>query len=93
MLIPFDGKAQEIIGQLRMGIRTRALLREAGRYTVNVRFASSPHQKRQAFEQLRDRGQIEMIDTQLAVLTDLSAYDKQRRGLIYEEEEGSGIMI
>ncbi len=93
VLIPFDGKAQEIIGQLRMGIRTRALLREAGRYTVNVRFASSPHQKRQAFEQLRDRGQIEMIDTQLAVLTDLSAYDKQRRGLIYEEEEGSGIMI
>ena len=51
VLIPFDGKAQEIIGQLRMGIRTRALLREAGRYTVNVRFASSPHQKRQAFEQ------------------------------------------
>ncbi|WP_083615784.1 CRISPR-associated endonuclease Cas3'' [Megasphaera cerevisiae] len=93
VLIPFNEEAMEIIRQLRIGIRTRALMRAAGRYAVNVRFASSPHQKRQAFEQLRDRGQIELLDMQMAVLTDDSAYDRDKRGLLYEEEEGSGIMI
>lgn len=92
IFIPYDEKAEKIAEQLCMGIRTRELMRQAGKYTVSVRFAK-PHQKRQAFEQLRDKGQIEIIDQDLAILKDPKAYDKGKRGLMYEEEEGQGIMI
>ena len=88
MLIPWNEEAQEIVRQLQCGIRTRKLLRKAGRYMVSV--WSQTGSRPGLYEQMLADGVTEALDEQMAVLKDLSVY-KEETGLTYEQEEGRGL--
>lgn len=86
IFIPETEDACALLGRLERGERSRALLRQAGRYMVQVYHgtASSP------FALLSAQGKLRMIDGELAVLTDLSAYDANK-GLLSNVGEGEGL--
>lgn len=88
VLIPWNGKAQTIAEQFRLGIRTRQLLRKAGQYMVSV--WSQTNGQLGLYEQMLADGVTEAIDDQMAVLKDLSVY-QEKTGLTYEQEEGRGL--
>ena len=88
VLIPWNEEAQEIIQQLQYGIRTRQLLRKAGRYMVSVWSQNGPQPG--LYEQMLADGVTEALDEQMAVLRDLSVY-KEATGLTYQAEEGRGL--
>lgn len=88
VLIPWNEEAQEIVRQLQCGIRTRKLLRKAGRYMVSVWSQTGPQPG--LYEQMLADGVTEALDEQMAVLKDLSVY-KEETGLTYEQEEGRGL--
>lgn len=91
VFIPYDDTARDILRELQRGVRSRELMRRAGRYIVNVRY-SADHQKESPFSLLLRQGQIEMLpdDEELAFLTDEKAYDP-KLGLLIEEQSGEGI--
>lgn len=91
VFIPFDDKARAIEEELRRGIRNRALMRKAGQYIVSVRF-DPKHTQPLSFETLLGQGAIEMLDEELAVLIDPSAYDEVA-GLWAAEDRGQGILL
>ena len=84
VLIPKGERAEGIAAALRRGERTRALLRDAGRYSVNV----YPNH----FQSLDDAGALELLEDGIAVLSDLSLYG-QETGLSLEPESGKGFWI
>lgn len=88
VLIPWNEEAQEIVRQLQCGIRTRKLLRKAGRYMVSVWSQTGPRPG--LYEQMLEDGVTEALDEQMAVLKDLSVY-KEETGLTYQQEEGRGL--
>ena len=80
---------EKITERLKNGERNRKLLRQAGKYMVNVYFSDkdihSPYEKLHAAQKIE-------IDEGLAILVDESLYDKQK-GLICNIEDGQGIFI
>lgn len=90
VLIPYDESAEEIIAELRSGIRTRDLLRRAAQYMVSV---SDMPPRTSLFAEMRNNGQIEYLpgDTEIAVLLDETRYDKEKFGLLTDKEQGLGI--
>lgn len=90
MLIPYDEEARRIIESLRLGIRTRDLLRRAAQYIVNVNYSSKYESP---FSRLIANGQAEMLpnDTELAVLIDETLYDREKLGMLTAQSEGMGI--
>lgn len=71
VFIPFDSEAKKIAARLRNDEISRTLLRQAGKYIVNVYYGSpvSPYEKFLAARK------IEALDNALAILIDESAYD------------------
>lgn len=91
LFIPLNDTAKEIEKKLRLGIRTRELMRAAGKFCVNVR-SNSSRKMPGLYEQMLADGVAESLDEQLAVLTDLKIYDK-KMGLNYVREEGMGFFV
>lgn len=92
VFIPLDDRAKEIMKQLKQGIRTRDLMREAGQYIVNVTYYADSHSP-SPFSILLNQGAVAYFegDTELAYLVNPQSYD-DRIGLKVEETEGVGIM-
>ena len=88
IFIPQTEEGQALLARLEQGERSRSLMRKVGRYIVTVYtgYAEAP------FEQLAAQGKIRMLDENLAVLTDMSAYDAQR-GLLHNVGEGEGMFL
>ncbi len=61
--------AVEIANQLKQGLRSQKLLRDAGQYCVNV--------YENAYSALLGAGVLDVLDDELAVLRDVSLYDLQ----------------
>ena len=91
VFIPYNDEAEEIGQKLRMGIRTRDLLRKAGKYCINV-WSDDSRGHPGLFQQLLNDGLAEPLDTELAILRDPSLYDSTT-GFHYKKEEGRGIFI
>lgn len=89
VLIPVEESAREIVEALRSGNASRALLRQAGKYCVNVRFG----REFTPLEKLFRNGKIEAVDENenLYVLLDTNLYDGNV-GLKDNVEEGQAIM-
>ncbi|SEH33791.1 CRISPR-associated helicase/endonuclease Cas3 [Selenomonas sp. KH1T6] len=88
VLIPYDEDGREMERQLRAGIRSRKLMREAGQYMVNVYCGkvSSP------FEKLVAACMVDVLDETVAILAHTDRYDESV-GLKQEVEDGQGIMF
>ena len=84
VLIPYDEVAQNIAQRLLSGEVSRALLRKAGKYIVNV--------YGETFKKMVAAQKITMVDESLALLSDLNLYDKNT-GLNQEIESGSAIIF
>ena len=84
VLIPITSEAAEIAARLQSGERSRALLRKAGRYSVNV---YEPH-----FNALNARGALDILEEDLAVLTEQSLYS-EATGLALLADWGIGIFL
>lgn len=84
VLIPYTERAKDLAARLNRGERSRALLREAGQYSVNI---YAPH-----FNALKDRGALELPEEDLAVLTDMSLYSEDT-GLALSADSGVGIFL
>ena len=79
-----QGDGAELVQRLKAGERTRSLFRALGRYAVNV---YETH-----FLALQDRGALELLDENSAVLTDLRFY-VSKMGLILCDKEDTGYYI
>lgn len=92
VFIPWDDRAKEIMNRLQQGIRTRDLMREAGKYMVNVRCSFDNHVPA-PFSILLEQGAISYFpgDSEMAYLINPEFYD-DKEGLRIEEKEGVGIM-
>ena len=88
VFIPYDDAGREIESQLRQGIRSRSLMREAGRFMVNVYCGkdTSP------FEKMAAACKIEVLDDNVAILVDRGAYSSTL-GLKQEIEDGQAVMF
>lgn len=87
VFIPITSKAEELLNRLKEGERSRSLMRKAGRYMVMVRTGpGSP------FETLRKKEMIALLDSEIAYLTDFSAYDTNT-GLHAKAESGNGFFF
>lgn len=100
VLIPKEEKAAEIADALRSGYVSRTILRQAGKYCVNVRYETNKEKKDNRnrkpapLEMLCDANAIEPLDDKgiLYVLKDLSRYDNFT-GLKDNIEGGEAIII
>ena len=88
IFIPQTEEGQALLARLERGERSRALMRKVGRYIVTAYtgYDEAP------FDRLAARGKIRMLDENLAVLVDMSAYDAQR-GLLHNVGEGEGMFL
>ncbi|MBE6085437.1 MAG: CRISPR-associated helicase Cas3' [Selenomonas ruminantium] len=88
VFIPYDDAGRKIESQLRQGIRSRSLMREAGRFMVNVYCGkdTSP------FEKMAAACKIEVLDDNVAILVDRGAYSSTL-GLKQEIEDGQAVMF
>lgn len=84
VLIPRTEEAKALAARLQGGERSRALLRKAGRYSVNV---YKPH-----FNALNARGALNILEEDLAVLTERSLYS-EATGLTLLADGGIGIFL
>lgn len=84
LLVPYNEVAQKIAQTLLNGEISRALLRQAGKYIVNV--YSEP------FKEMLSSKKIEMLDESLAVLVDMNLYDSHI-GLKQKTEEGLAVIF
>ena len=82
IFVPFDEEAAELLKQLKLGIRNRELLRKAGAYMVSVYEYSH--------KSMLERGQIEVLDENISVLSDSEIYDSCK-GLKISEPAGRAI--
>lgn len=92
VLIRYNEEAEEIWRELECGKRTRALLRRAGQYIVNVRCCGDGHGESD-FSRLLNQGKIAYFkdDSELAYLVNAEDYDA-RFGIRMEIHEGEGIL-
>jgi CRISPR-associated endonuclease/helicase Cas3 len=81
ILVPFDEKAEGLLGVLRSGEVNRAILRKLQRYSVSV----YEHE----FNKLRTIGAIEQLQLDVWAVCVTNAYDKTR-GLLIADELYSG---
>ena len=81
--IPLD-EGEELVHRLKLGEHSRDLFRKLGRYGVSV-YASQ-------FDDLLESGTLELLEDDLAVLSDLSVYD-QGIGLQFHEKSSDGFFI
>lgn len=88
VFIPYDDVGREIESQLRQGIRSRHLMREAGRFMVNV-YCSKDNSP---FEKMAAACKIEVLDDNVAILVDRGAYSSTL-GLKQEIEDGQAVMF
>lgn len=79
ILIPVEENAKEFAKQLRRGERNQKLLREIGPYCVSV---YEDH-----YQALDDISALEILDSEIAILADLSLYDK-KTGLSMQTGKG-----
>ena len=84
VLVPRAEDAKEIAARLRSGERSRALLRKAGKYSVNV--------YKNHLDALLGQYAVEIVEEGLYVLTDISLYDEDT-GLEMPDREGVGILL
>ena len=84
VLIPYDEVAKDMAQRLLSGEFSRALLRKAGKYVVNV--------YGETFKEMLAAQKITMVDESLALLSDLNFYDKNS-GLNQKIESGSAIIF
>lgn len=84
VFIALDEHGEQILNQLRLGIRNRELLRKAGQYIISVYDAQ--------YDQLLGCGAIEKIDDNINVLMDMSFY-RDDIGLKVDSENGIGVFI
>lgn len=84
VLIPRTEKARELVDRLISGQRSRTLLRQAAMESVNV--------YPQHFSALYNRGALNVLDEQLAVLQDSSLYS-EHTGLTLVSAGGEGIIL
>ncbi len=89
VLIPKEEKAAEIADALRRGYISRSLLRQAGKYCVNVRYGK----EYAPLETMLRNGKIEVLGETgtFYVLSDMSLYDSLV-GLMDNIEEGEAII-
>lgn len=89
VLIPKEEKAAEIADALRSGYISRSLLRQAGKYCVNVRYGK----EFAPLETMLRNGKIEMLGETgtFYVLSDMALYDSLI-GLMDNIEEGEAII-
>lgn len=88
VFIPYDEIGQEIESQLRQGIRSRQLMREAGKYMVNVYCGKNTS----PFEKMAAACKIEVLDDNVAILVDRGGYSSTL-GLKQEIEDGQAVMF
>lgn len=69
VLIPRDEESRALARQLRGGQRSRKLMRQLGRYSVNI--------YKQHFDVLYELGALERLDESVAILTDASRYHNE----------------
>ena len=84
VLIPRTEEARALAARLRRGERSRALLRKAGQFSVNV---YEDH-----FDALNAKGALDILEPDLAVLTDPSLYS-ETTGLELLADDGVGIFL
>lgn len=84
IFLPITPEAVELEIKLRSGVRNRNLLRKIGKYSVAV--------YKQQFERLLAMSKLEVLDNNISILIDLSAYDKEK-GLCINTEDGVGMFI
>lgn len=84
VFIPYDEKSQQLLQQLKAGVRNRPLLRAVGQYVVNV--------YDNQFDKISGQGILYYIDDNVSILMDLEKYD-QEKGLVVDIEDGVGIFI
>ena len=88
IFIPQSEEGQALLARLERGERPCALMRKVGSYIVTAYtgYDEAP------FDRLAAQGKIRMLDENLAVLVDMSAYDAQR-GLLHNVGEGEGMFL
>ncbi|MDR3242729.1 MAG: CRISPR-associated helicase Cas3' [Clostridiales Family XIII bacterium] len=84
IVIPLGEKARRLADELRGGKRTRSLLRKAGQYSVNVYMNH--------WKELYEMGIIEIIDDELAILSEEGSYDKDV-GLLRNSRGGKALFV
>ncbi len=84
VLIPRTEEAKALAARLQSGERSRALLRKAGKFSVNV--------YENHFNALNARGALDIQEDDLAVLTDLTLYNEST-GLALLVDGGVGIFM
>ncbi len=84
VLIPRTEEAKALAARLQNGERSRGLLRKAGQFSVNV--------YENHFNALNARGALDILEDDLAVLTDPSLYSKTT-GLALLADGGVGIFL
>ncbi len=82
--LPDDPENQKILEKLKLGLRSRSLLRKAGQYMVSV--------YTNQWEKLNDTGKIEMLDDEIYLLNDFTSYSMET-GLDIRMEDGLGIFL
>lgn len=89
VFIPYDEVGREIECQLRQGIRSRQLMREAGKYMVNV-YCGDSHKS--PFEKMSAANKIEILDDNVAILIDMDSYS-HTMGMNLNIENGQGVFL
>lgn len=84
LLVPLEEEAQKLACGLQQGYFSKETLRSAGKYMVNI--------YPQHFEALYRAGDIQLIDENLGVLTNLSLYDSHK-GLSLEADTGKALFV
>lgn len=79
-----DEENQEILSKLKLGLRSRSLLRKANQYVVSV--------YNNQLAKLCDTGKLEKLDEELYLLRDPAAYSMET-GLDINMEDGIGIFL
>lgn len=85
ILIPVGHRAQRLAQRLLCGAYSRGLMRQAGRYIVNV---YDDH-----FKRLYNAGDIQVVADGFAVLTNLALYDTTGVGLSLEADPGKALFV
>lgn len=84
VLIPRSENARLLADRLQKGERSRTLLRQAARESVNI---YPPH-----FEALHAGGALEILDENISILTNMTLYSEQT-GLALLADSGAGIFL
>ena len=89
IFIPYDETGQKIEKQLRQGMRSRQLMRAAGKYMVNV-YCSDNNES--PFARLDAANKIDVLDDNVAILIDMGSYSSSL-GLQLNIEDGQGVFL